>query len=258
VTRNVRLALVALALLVPLATQLWAARARGEIRFSLERLPPRLGSLDFAAEEDLPAEVLSQISPDAHTMRLYTNEHGRSLWAYLAFYSGTGLKSAHDPEVCYPAQGWDIATLRSREVTLDDGKSLTGKLLAATMGAQEELVLYWFQPVGRWPRRAPLELALRGIDALGGRSRYAFVRLSTRISSDDPAQYLAAEELLVDAARALAPSVRATVDAASDSTVSARADFFQVGVHHDLDELLEAHARLPAELPLGLRRIAEQ
>jgi EpsI family protein len=205
--------LVSLALLLPLAThRLVATRSAAVHRFGLERIPSQLGSLDLTSEEKLPADVLAQITPDAHTMRLYSEKGGAAIWAYLAFYSGTG-SSAHDPEVCYPAQGWDIATLRSREVTLADGKSLTGKLLAANMGNQEELVLYWFQPVGRWPARAPFELALRGLDALQGRSRYAFVRLSTRVSIDDPAQQSAAEARLVDAARALAPSVRATVDA---------------------------------------------
>lgn len=256
-SRRLRLVLVSAALLVPLATQ-WAwTRPSPDTRFTLERIPAQLGSLTFAGEEDLPADVLAQISPDAHTMRLYRDAHGQSVWAYLAFYSGAGTKGAHDPQVCYPANGWDIATLRTREVTLPDGTSLAGKLLAATMGSQEELVLYWFQPVGRWPRTSPIELALRGIDALGGRSRYAFVRLSTRIAGDDPVLHRAAESLLVESARELAPAVRATVDEATDSK-SARADFLQVGVHHDLDQLLEAHARLPAELPFRLRGIAEQ
>jgi len=213
VTRRVRLVLVSLALLLPLAThRLVATRAAAVHRFDLERIPARLGSLDLTSEETLPADVLALIAPDAHTMRLYTDDGGTAVWAYLAFYSGTG-SNAHDPEVCYPAQGWDIATLRTREVTLGDGKSLTGKLLAANLGNQEELVLYWFQPAGRWPRPSPFELALRGLDALEGRSRYAFVRLSTRIPSNDASQLTAAEARLVDAARALAPSVRATVDA---------------------------------------------
>jgi len=215
VSRVVRLILVSAALLVPIATHhLVATRAATVRRFDLERIPARLGSLDLSREEELPADVLEMISPDAHTLRLYSDESGSAIWAYLAFYSGNGTKSAHDPEVCYPAQGWDIAALRSREVTLADGNSLTGKLLAANLGGEEELVLYWFQPAGRWPQRSPAELALRGIDALAGRSQYAFVRLSTRLASGgDLAQQSAAEARLVDAARALAPAVRAAVDA---------------------------------------------
>jgi EpsI family protein len=215
VSRIARLTLVSAALLVPIATHhLVMTRAATVRRFDLERIPTRLGSLDLSSEAELPADVLEMISPDAHTLRLYTDGSGSAIWAYLAFYSGNGAKSAHDPEVCYPAQGWDIAALRSREVTLSDGNSLTGKLLAANLGGEEELVLYWFQPAGRWPQRSPAELALRGIDALAGRSQYAFVRLSTRLASGgDLAQQSAAEARLVDAARALAPAVRAAVDA---------------------------------------------
>lgn len=212
-TRLARLALVSAALLLPIATHHMVTTRAVARTFDLQRLPARLGSLDLSSEEQLPADVLAMISPDAHTLRLYTGESGVGVWAYLAFYAGTGSKGAHDPEVCYPAQGWDVATLDNREVTLADGKSLTGKLLAADLGAQEELVLYWFQPAGRWPRQSPVELALRGIDALAGRSRYAFVRLSTRIAAADVAERRAAEARLVDAARALAPAVRAAVDA---------------------------------------------
>jgi len=214
VKHTARLAAVLVALFLPLAThQLIAERAHGVARFDLARIPDRLGALALAEQQELPADVLAMISPDAHALRLYADGHGSGIWAYLAFYSGTGAVGAHDPQVCYPAQGWDIAALRSREVVLADGKSLTGKLLAANLGGEQELVFYWFQPAGRWPRPALLELGLRGLDALAGRSHYAFVRLSTRLPARDAAQQSAAEERLVDAARALAPAVRATIDA---------------------------------------------
>jgi EpsI family protein len=213
-TPAVRLGLVLCALLVPVGARHWiSVRAERVANFDLGNLPAQLGPLALEGEQELPPDVLAMIQPDAHSLRLYADRNGGAVWAYLGFYSGTGAKSAHDPEVCYPAQGWDIAALHSREVRLADGKSLTGKLLAASLGGQEELVLYWFQPVGRWPKPSPEELALRGIDALAGRSRYAFVRLSTRISAADVAQQTAAEARLVDAARALAPAVRAAVDA---------------------------------------------
>jgi len=212
--RSLRLAAVLLALLLPTAThELIARRASAVARFDLARIPDRLGALSLADEQELPAEVLALIAPDAHALRLYADPSGAGIWAYLAFYSGSGAAGAHDPQVCYPAQGWDIAALRNREVALGDGRSLTGKLLAANLGGEQELVLYWFQPAGRWPRAAPLELALRGLDALAGRSRYAFVRLSTRVPTADAALQSAAEQRLVDAARALAPAVRATIDA---------------------------------------------
>jgi len=215
-SHSARLAAVLVALLLPIATQhLIATRAEVVPRFDLDGLPARLGPLDLASEESLPDDVLAMVAPEAYSLRLYADAKGAGIWAYLAFYSGARALGAHDPEVCYPAQGWDIAALHSRDVALADGSVLTGKLLAANLGAQEELVLYWFQPAGRWPRRTPLELALRGIDALAGRARYAFVRLSTRVSIRDLAQRRAAEERLVEAARALAPSVRATVDGGS-------------------------------------------
>lgn len=201
-----------LALSPPIAAvPLLAERAQRTRDFDLARLPQRLGSLELAREATFSAAELAPISPDAYSLRLYADERGHAIWVYVGFYAGTGGGAAHDPKVCYPAQGWDIASASDREVALDDGEVLVGKLMAARTSAEEEVVLYWFQPEGRWPARTPLELVLRASDALRGRSRYAFVRLSTRIAPDSSGEN-GAEAALVGASRALAASVRAAVD----------------------------------------------
>ena len=103
-----------------------------------------------------------------------------------AFYDGVGNRP-HDPTVCYPAQGWDVVGLRDRALPLPGGEELLGHFLRATQGPSEELVLYWFQPPERWPASTKLEPWLRALDGLAGRSRYAFIRLSTRVTAPESA-----------------------------------------------------------------------
>jgi EpsI family protein len=206
------LALVLACLLLPVASfGLVRSRAHMSRSFDTREIPARLGDFQLAREAELPADVRAMIAPDAYSLRLYETPASAPVWLYVAFYSGAGASGAHDPNVCYPAQGWDVVGLRERALALQDGESLRVRGLAATRGPSEELVLYWFQPAERWPASARFEPFLRALDGLAGRSRYAFVRLSTRVSTHTPRDVSAAESALAALAREVAPAVRAVV-----------------------------------------------
>jgi EpsI family protein len=207
-----RLALALVFLALPLASAgIVHMRAETSHVFDPARIPSRLGEFEVVSSDQLPDDVRALVSPDAYLLRLYDDGAGTPVWAYVAFYSGLGASGAHDPTVCYPAQGWDVAALRERAIELSGGERLRASLLAATQAASEELVLYWFQPPERWPSPARAEPLLRALDGLAGRSRYAFVRLSTRISAPAPSAIDAAETRLASLARQLAEPVREAV-----------------------------------------------
>ena len=192
------LAAVLVCLLLPLASfGLVRSRAHVSRAFDTSLVPARLGAFELARSDELPEDVRAMIAPDAYQLRLYSGPPGAPVWVYLAFYSGAGTTGAHDPTVCYPAQGWDLVGLRERALELPGGDTLHARFLAATQGPSEELVLYWFQPAERWPASSHFEPLLRAVDGLLGRSRYAFVRLSTRVAAPDPAELSAAEAQLV-------------------------------------------------------------
>jgi EpsI family protein len=206
------LAAVFVCLLLPLASfGLVRSRAHVSRAFDPSLVPSRLGAFEVARSEELAPDVRAMIAPDAYLLRLYSGAPGAPVWAYVAFYTGAGSSGAHDPTVCYPAQGWDVVGLRERALALPGGDMLHARFLAATQGPSEELVLYWFQPAERWPQSSHFEPLLRAVDGLLGRSRYAFVRLSTRVAAPGPADAAAAESQLVSLARELAAPVRAAV-----------------------------------------------
>ncbi|HTO53298.1 MAG TPA: EpsI family protein [Myxococcota bacterium] len=205
------LLLVLLGLSVPLAS-FGVARSRASAvhAFDSEHIPAALGGFQLDHTDTLPSDVVEMLAPNTYTLRLYTRPDSDPIWAYVAFYDGVGNRP-HDPTVCYPAQGWDVVGLRDRALPLPGGEELLGHFLRATQGPSEELVLYWFQPPERWPASAKLEPWLRALDGLAGRSRYAFIRLSTRVTAPESAAVDKAEGELSALARELAAPVRAAV-----------------------------------------------
>ena len=205
-------AAVLLSLALPLATfGLARSRAAESHVFEPGAVPNVLGEFRVERSETLSDDVHEMLAPSAYLMRLYTRADSVPIWAYVAFYDGVGAKGAHDPEVCYPAQGWDVVGLSDQAFDLAGGDVLRTHFLTATLGASEELVLYWFQPPERWPGRARFEPWLRALDGLAGRSRYAFVRLSTRADMSQPESLAGAEAALGALARELALPVRSAV-----------------------------------------------
>jgi EpsI family protein len=195
--------------LLPLAVAVSREHAAGRaLPLDLSAAPQTLAHYRAVKDEPLDAPVLDMLEPDAYLMRLYASQRGENAWLYLAAYSATGSTGAHDPSVCYPAQGWDLQGLHNLELELAGGESLVGRMMLATQAGQEELVLYWFQPVGRWPERAPWEPLLRAYDGFSGRPQYVFVRLSAPRGEKT-------QEELVAMGRELAPWLRGAMDGAS-------------------------------------------
>ena len=202
---------VLLALLLPLALLVHWNSTQGVEPFGLTAptVPGRVGHWEVVAEERLDAEVLRVISPDGYLLRRYEGPGGAPIWLYVGIYAGAGnSRSAHDPETCYPAQGWEIVESEVVSVQLPGGSErLEARLLRAHKEALHEEVLYWFQAAHRWPRRPAIEQLLRIRDAAYGQPQYAFVRLSAATA---PGMTL--EPGLIAFAGHVAPAIRRSVE----------------------------------------------
>lgn len=143
-------------------------------------LPREVGPWHATQQSRLSDDVLEMIAPDSHLMQLYEAPGRTPIWLYVGVYAGRASygKNAHDPEVCYPAQGWEILNSESFAVPLGNSATLHTKHLQAHRGSAMEVVLYWFQPAKRWPATDAGEQVMRVLDAVRGSPQYAFVRLS--------------------------------------------------------------------------------
>jgi EpsI family protein len=205
-----RLSSVLLALLVPLAAlgYVLVGTPERDLSFDAQSIAPEVGRLQLAGSRRLSPEVFAMVEPADYAFRLYRESPADpGIWSYVAFYRGVDRSNAHDPDVCYPAQGWEIIGRRETRLRMPDRGELHATLLRAHLDGREERVLYWFQPTGRWPRGALAEDLLRVYDRLRGAPEYAFVRLSTRDATGE-----APMERLRSFARVLAPLVRAELE----------------------------------------------
>ena len=207
-----RLATSLAAVLVPaLLLGSWTqARRTDDTRVPTLRIPERIGPWTSVAEDALNEAALGQIRPDAYRLRAYAAPGRAPIWLYVGLYGGRGggAKGAHDPEVCYPAQGWEILQSGPRAIVLEDFAVVHAAALRVHHQRRRQSVLYWFQPAGRWPEPPALDQLYRVFDALVGRPQYAFVRLSA--GEDDAGQ---ADADLAEFAALAAPSLRAAVEA---------------------------------------------
>ncbi len=203
-----RLGIVLLALALPGAVVASRLLASGAQRtFSLDGVPTELPGYRGIAEQRLDADALALLEPDAYLQRLYTAADGVPVWLYVALYSGVGAKGAHDPNFCYPAQGWEVTAQRDVIVELPGSEGLTAHMLVVMRGGQSQLVLYWFQGSRRWSGFGVTEQLMRIYDSLRGAPQYGFVRLSSYFSGEE-----APEATLRRLAAQLAPHIRRAVD----------------------------------------------
>jgi len=169
-------------------------------------IPDRLGDFERVLESQLDEDVLAKIRPASYLYRAYARDGQEAVWVYIALYDGRDETGAHDPDVCYPAQGWDIVERAATPIRITDETDLNATRLHAYMGRRQHDILYWFQPADRWPLRGVLEDVVRVVDSLRGRPQYAFVRLSTETREGT------SREALRELARQLAPLVRSEID----------------------------------------------
>lgn len=206
-----RLATSLIAVLVPaLLLGSWTqARRTDETHVPTLRIPERIGAWTSVTEDTLDEEALQQIRPDAYRLRAYAAPGHASIWLYVGLYGGRGGdgRGTHDPEVCYPAQGWEILQSGPSEILLEDFAVLHTAALRVHNQRRKQSVLYWFQPAGRWPGRPALDQLYRVFDALVGRPQYAFVRLS---ATEDGSGQAGAD--LAEFAALAAPALRAAVE----------------------------------------------
>jgi len=120
-------------------------------QFDIEAIIPRQFG-DWRSEEQ---SVLGVVNPQAQTLleklyskllsRTYVNKEGRRIMLSIAYGEDQSHgKQIHKPEVCYPAQGFQIAN--KRKDTLQVGSaSLPIMRVATRLGGRHEPVTYWIR-----------------------------------------------------------------------------------------------------------------
>ena len=180
-------------------------------KVELETLFPKAFG-DWVVDDRMPVQL---VSPDTAALlskiynqtlsRTYVNANGERIMLSVA-YGGdqSDATRAHRPEVCYPAQGFQIVSSGNGQVQLPDGRSLPVRQLVAKAAGRVEPITYWVM-VGDRPtvsgtqqKLAQLSYSMRGLVPDG-----MLVRVSS-IEGDASAAYLAQHGFLNDMASTMA------------------------------------------------------
>ena len=158
------------------------------IKKSLSTFPDQLGTYFLSDTYRSSAAVVELLGVDDYIQYNYHQRTGHNINLYVGYYGAVGVDGAyHSPKNCMPGSGWGIDTIEEISIPF---KSATDKKVNVTQmiirhGAQQQLVLYWFQNRGRIIASEYWEKVYLIFDALTKQRRDGtFVRIITSTSKE--------------------------------------------------------------------------
>ena len=91
-----------------------------------------------------PDWLPEELGANEFFIREYSNGNGCAVTLYAAYFDARYGGTEHNPDVCYPAQGWSIID-RSRRTVHTDGATLEVTCMLLQKGLTKQLVLFYLQ-----------------------------------------------------------------------------------------------------------------
>lgn len=131
-------------------------------------------------------------------MRNYVNRKGETIMLSIAYGGDQSYSSqVHRPEMCYPAQGFQIKNISKASIDFSGAKLPVMKLVA-TQGQRIEPITYWVM-MGDSAVRGNIEQHLVRVKyGLTGKIPYGMVIRVSTISADESQSYLTQDQFVRD------------------------------------------------------------
>lgn len=183
-------------------------------------IPARFG--DWAVDDKV---FYQQVSPEVKASldkiytqvltRTYVNSQGYRIMVSIPYGANQsdGL-SAHDPEGCYPAQGFQIMS-KSKDMLHTEVGDIPVRRMEAVSGIRHELVTYWFT-VGSYAVNNDLERKKAQLRyALKGQIPDGILFRASSIDDNTQEAYRIQDLFIQEMVKALSPEYRARVSGLS-------------------------------------------
>ena len=150
----------------------------------------------------LDQAVLDDLDPDDYLIREYTRADGIPVWLVIVYFQNARL-GAHDPQICYRSQGYQVQELPAGSVATAIGPFPYHSFVAVKGSRREVVRCLWFTAGGvladvkGWRDR----MFFQGLR--NNRSFGAFVRISTMDAGDMGVAERAITDITYDLARYL-------------------------------------------------------
>lgn len=156
---------------------------------TLRQLPPELAGWQ-AVDVPMEQEVADMLRADENVQRAYIHPQGYVVFVYVGYY-GTqrGGTPEHTPEMCYPAQGWNIVERDAYRVggAIGGEDGFTAREFVVEKDRERHLVHFWYRTAAKTGIQSTAALRWNHFWARlsAGRGDGALVRLDTRIEDGD-------------------------------------------------------------------------
>ena len=175
------------------------------IKRTLADFPQRLGDYRLSGALQSSAAELAMLGVDDYIQYNYINDAGERINLYVGYYSAVGVTgSYHSPKNCLPGGGWNIHATRPASLNIG-GKQMAIAEMLIQNGAEQQVVMYWYQNRGRVIASEYWEKFWLIKDALFmGRRDGAFVRVMAYAADG---QVVAAEQRVQQFAEMVLPAL---------------------------------------------------
>jgi exosortase D (VPLPA-CTERM-specific) len=149
--------------------------------------PIRLGEWESGPQRLLDPQTEQVLAADDYySVSLSRADGTPSVDLFMAWYKDQLTGGTHDPEVCLPGGGWEIADLKQIEVTPAVEAPFMLNRVIIQQGVNRMLVYYWFeQQSNRTASTLSAKTQLMMGKLTNGRNDSAIVRLITPIDVDE-------------------------------------------------------------------------
>lgn len=147
----------------------------------------KLGSRYDITTNPLSPRVIEELKLDDFVFQTYTRDNV-SITLYVGYYfSGKKVGAAHDPQVCYPGQGWKLSNKESGHYELKNGEKIKYSTIIAELAGKKELIIYWFQVDDETANNTFVQkMVLFKKKIMRQGESNAFVRISTSLDDTSP------------------------------------------------------------------------
>lgn len=152
---------------------------------TLRALPAELAgwkAVDIPMEQD----VADMLRADANVQRAYIHPLGYVVYVYVGYYgTARGGTPEHTPEMCYPAQGWQID--EGESVAIGGKPGFAARELVVEKDGERRLVHFWYRTQDETGIQSTAALRWNHLWARlsAGRGDGALVRLDAPIEGGD-------------------------------------------------------------------------
>lgn len=149
----------------------------------LLNIPDRIADWHKVKDLTISQDAYAALDPNSLTMREYSSGKGDPLLLCIVYHKNDRW-GAHNPQVCYKSQGWQVMDTKTRTIKNFGFKDFEVNEFVISKNNKKQIVTYWWYTSGNRQMasrpRHMIYMCLNGL--IHGHVESGFVRVSTPVT----------------------------------------------------------------------------